>query len=466
VAPRASLAEKRAAIKWTVPQDLRSSPKRDAMNKYIVVLIACVLLPLRPVGATGNPAALPHAAPESVGFSSERLKRIDRWMGEEVDAGHKSGAVVLIARHGRVVYEKAYGYADAARRTPLRTDAIFRLFSMSKPITSVALLTLYEQGRFQLTDPLSRIVPAFKDMKVYAGTDSAGNMTLVPAQHAITLQDVFRHTAGFAYGAYFDSNPVDKAYATAGATYTGSASLEELVQKVAREPLLYEPGSRYVYSFAHDVQAYLVQQLSGESFDAYCRHAVFEPLGMRDTVFGEPADRAARIPTAYHAGADGTLTAFTPEEDVYRLFGTRPFGGLSMSAPAEDYLRFAQMLLNGGQLNGVRVLSRKTVELMTSDNLPPGTQRPDWMAGQGYGLGVGVMEDPALAGNLGSKGSYGWPGAASTWFVIDPHEDLIGMIFTQYYPRDVRFNSEFETLLYQSLAEQPPRDASTQQRHP
>ena len=327
---------------------------------------------------------------------------------------------------------------------------MFRLFSMTKPITSVALLTLYEQGRFQLTDPLERALPAFRDVKVYAGTDSDGHMILKPPARPITLQDVFRHTAGFAYGGYFEDTPVDKAYQAAGVLYDKLDSPVELVRKLATMPLLYDPGSRWVYSFAHDVQAHLVETFSGTSFAEYCRRTIFEPLGMRDTVFGIPEDRAARFPTAYHADASGALVAYRQDEDPYNRFtSSHAFGGVSLSSTGEDYLRFAQMLLNGGDLNGRRILGRKTVELMSSVALPAGT--PYWTPGKSYGLGVEVLTDPAQAGNLGSPGSYGWPGLASTWFTIDPHEDLIAIVLTQYAPRDVPFDEEFKTLVYQAL---------------
>jgi len=395
--------------------------------------------------------------PESVGFSSERLARLDRWMNDEIAQKRKAGAVVLIARHGRIAWEKAYGVADIASGEPMRTDAIFRLFSMTKPITSVALLTLYEQGKFQLTDPLERFIPAFKDVGVYAGVKPGGGIAVAVPKRKITIQDVFRHTAGFAYGGYFEDTPVDKAYQAAGIDYAKLDSLTELVNKLSAMPLLYEPGERWVYSFSHDVLAYLVEQLSGLPFDEYCRRTIFRPLGMHDTVFGMPPDRAARYPTAYKTDASGTLTAFTREQDVYPHFTSHPFGGASLAASAEDYLRFAQMLLNGGELNGVRILAPKTVELMRSDNLPPGTSY--WAPGMRYGLGVSVLADPAQAGIIGSKGEFGWPGAASTWVGIDPTEDLVALVLTQFLPRDVRFNDEFQTMVYQALI--APADAST-----
>jgi CubicO group peptidase (beta-lactamase class C family) len=431
---------------------------RNVVTARAGLLLAALLLA---AGAAAAGSPLPRAAsPESVGLSAERLRRLDRWMEGEIAAGRKSGVVVLIARHGKIAWEKSYGMADVATRTPLRSDAMFRLFSMTKPITSVALLTLYEQGKFQLTDPLERFVPAFNGVGVYASAGSGGHPIVTPPKRKPTIQDVFRHTAGFAYSAYFESTPVDLAYKEAGIDYQKLDSLDELMKKLPGMPLLYEPGERWVYSWSHDVLAYLVEQLSGERFDAYCRRAIFGPLGMTDTVFGMPPERATRYPTAYRADSAGKLVAYTREEDVYPHFTSHPFGGVSVASTAEDYFRFAQMLLNGGELNGVRILGPKTVELLRSDNLPPATAY--WAPGMRYGLGVSVLTDPAQAGILGSKGEFGWPGLASTWFDVDPAQDLVAIVMTQFAPRDVRFDDEFQTLVYQALLERAPVAASAQ----
>jgi CubicO group peptidase (beta-lactamase class C family) len=389
------------------------------------------------------------ARPESVGLSSARLERLDRYLDSEIAQQHKAGAVVLIARHGRIAWQKAYGVMDIASGAPMRTDAIFRLFSMTKPITSVALLTLYEQGKFQLTDALEQYLPAFGDVRVFGGLDAQGQMILEKPKRPITLQDLFRHTAGFAYGGYFDPTPVDEAYQAAGIDYAQLNSLSELVTKLAGEPLLYQPGEQWVYSFSHDVLAYLVERFSGIPFDAYCRKVIFEPLGMRDTVFGLPADRAARYPTLYQADRNGALQAVPPAADTYRHFTGHPFGGVSIASTAGDYLRFAEMLLHGGALGGVRILAPKTVELMSSDNLPPGTAY--WQPGVRFGLGVAVVTDPAQEGIIGSKGSFGWPGAASTWVDIDPKEDLVALLMVQFMPRDLSFDAAFHTLVYQAI---------------
>ncbi len=407
--------------------------------------------------------ALPLAAtPESVGLSTARLRLLDRWMDGEIARGRKAGAVVIIARHGRIAWEKAYGMADLASGEPMRTDAMFRLFSMTKPITSVALLKLYEQGKFQLTDPLERFIPAFKDVGVYAGAGADGHPLIVPPKRRITIEDVFRHTAGFAYSGYFENTPVDQAYRTAGLDYAQLDSLAEMVRKLSGMPLLYSPGERWVYSVGHDVLAYLVEQLSGMPFDAYCRRVIFEPLGMHDTVFGVPVDRAQRYATAYQADANGVLTAYTPEEDSYTHFTTHPFGGVSVASTAEDYLRFAQMLLNGGELDGARILQPATVELMRADHLPRATTY--WAPGMRYGLGVAVMTDPARAGVPGSKGEYGWPGLASTWFDVDPAEDMVALVMTQFAPRDVRFDDQFQVMAYQALIERSAAAAPGQPR--
>lgn len=420
-------------------------PRR--LRTHLQGILSLMLLTMG-VGAACAQSARP-VLPESVGLSRERLQRLDRYLESQIVQRRKAGAVVLVARHGRIAWQRAYGVMDLASGVPMRTDAIFRLFSMTKPVTSVALLTLYEQGKFQLTDPLEMYLPAFRDVRVFAGLDAKGEMILEPPRRKVTIQDLLRHTAGLAYGGYFDSTPVDKAYQADGITYAKLESLSELVQKIAREPLLYQPGERWVYSFSHDVLAWLVEHFSGMPFDVYCRKAIFGPLGMKDTVFGVPAELAARYPTLYEAGTTGELEALESSADPYRHLTGRPFGGVGLASTARDYLRFAQMLLGGGALDGVRILAPRTVELMTSDNLPPGTEY--WQPGVRFGLGVAVVTDPAQEGIIGSKGTFGWPGAASSWVDIDPKEDLVALLMVQYFPRDLSFDAEFHTLIYQAI---------------
>jgi CubicO group peptidase (beta-lactamase class C family) len=391
---------------------------------------------------------LPGARPEDVGLSSERLARMNKAIHEYVDAGRTPGVVTLIARHGKVVHVDAYGKADLATGRSTRADDIFRMFSMTKPITSVALLMLYEEGKFQLTDPLSRYFPAFADVKVFAGTRPQGGMLLDSLRRPITIQDVFRHTAGFSYG--FGGSPVDKAYQAANVM---GKDLDDLMDKVAKLPLLNQPGDRWEYSVAHDVQAALVEKLSGQKFDEFVRQRIFRPLEMRDSMFKVPADKQSRVPALYTRDPNGKLVVDT--SDLGRDYGDKVFGGLSISTTASDYAIFAQMLLNKGQLNGVRLLSPKTVELMATNHVPAaalaaGSQTIGLGPGTGYGLGVSVLMNPAERGNLGSAGEFGWSGAASTHVLIDPKEDLVAIYCTQLMG-DFAVRAEFATMLYQSI---------------
>jgi CubicO group peptidase (beta-lactamase class C family) len=398
-------------------------------------------------------------------------------MQAEVDAGRKAGIVTLIARRGRVAHLKAFGMADREASAPMRDDSLFRLYSMTKPITSVALLMLYEEGKFQLSDPLEKYIPAFKGVQVLAGMDG-DRMRLEPARRPPTIHDVFRHTAGFSYG-FNPQDPIDRAYAQNGVDFGTSPSLKQLVSvDLPKVPLLYQPGERWVYSVAHDVQAYLVELFSGMPFDEFCRTRIFEPLGMSDATFGVPKSVVSRY-TANYAPRDqanpssglvqvetreGIAPAGAPNASPiaagYGRYTEIPFGGLSISSTAMDYALFGQMLVNGGELNGTRLLGTKTVELMTSNNLPPsipgislGAPGIGGASATGYGLGVSVLLDPAHAGNLGSKGTFGWAGAASTWAILDPEEDLVLILMAQYMVADFELASRFQTLAYQAIVD-------------
>jgi CubicO group peptidase (beta-lactamase class C family) len=391
-------------------------------------------------------------APESVGLSSERLSVLGRVMQNNIDQKKTAGIVILVARRGSIAYHKAFGMADIESGKKMQTSHLFRLYSMTKPVTSAALLMLYEQGKFQLTDPLEKYIPASRGMKVFSRIEENGGMIFEEPKRKITLQDVFRHTAGFSYGGSDDS-PVNKAYREAGINFATLDSLKELVDKLATVPLLYHPGERWVYSVAHDVQAYLVEYFSGVRFGEYLKENIFEPLAMKDAVFGIPKAYVSRYTTCYGPGKEGGLQAIDkPESSNYARYTDHPFGGLSLSSTAMDYFLFAQMLLNSGKLGQARLLGKKTVELMTSNNLPPSI--PDLGAmggGTGYGLGVSVLLNPAQSGNLGSQGQFGWGGAATTNVIIDPKEELIALYFTQYMPSDMNLVNQFRTLVYQSI---------------
>jgi CubicO group peptidase (beta-lactamase class C family) len=322
--------------------------------------------------------------------------------------------------------------------------------SMTKPVTAVALLTLYEQGKFQLTEPLSKYLPAFANVKVYAGKNDDGTPRLEDPKRPITIQDVFRHSAGFSYG-YFGNSPVDVAYRDAGIDYNKVDSLADLVDRMATVPLLSQPGTQYKYSFSHDVLARLVEVLSGEAFDRYCQRVIFGPLGMQETAFGVPGTVAARFPVTYSPNPKGGLVPY-PGQEAYARYAAHPMGGISLSSTPADYLRFAQMLLNGGTYGGTRILSRKTVELMTSDQHAP-AGIPEGYPGWGFGLGIGIVTDPVRNGNLGSAGQFGWSGYATTTVLMDPKEQLVAMYFEQQLPEDRALLDYFTTLVYQAIVD-------------
>lgn len=412
--------------------------------------MAALCAALLPPGAA-LAADLPSASPESVGMSSERLERLDAATHRWVDDGRIAGVVTLVARRGRVVHLDAYGMADIENKERMTKDTYFRLFSMTKPVTSVALLTLYEEGKFQLGDPLARYLPEFANVKVLAGVDAQGGPILEDPRRAPTMQDVFRHTAGFSYG-----NGPEPIQRLLQPSPYAEPSLEALSRRVANAPLLYQPGTRWVYSFSHDIQARLVEVLSGMSFDDYTRERIFAPLGMREVVFGLPAALAGRFANTYSPNEAGKLVASdTPEKTTYN---TPPFGGTSLSGPVMDYARFAQMLVNSGELDGARILSPTTVDLMASNHLPDGVARGaaggGEASGEGYGLGVRVVIDPAKAGNLTSAGTFGWSGAAGTHFFVDREQELIGVFMVQRQGQGgFGMSDQFETLVYQAVVD-------------
>ena len=401
-------------------------------------------------------AALPAAAQSPgviAGMSSERLARLDEHFHRYVDDGVISGVVTYIVRRGEVVHQDAYGLADIAAKRRMSQDTYFYLYSMTKPVTSVALLILYEEGRFQLDDPIAQYLPELADLKLYAGEGNDGDMILEDPTRQPTIHDVFRHTAGFLYGGNGERG-IDHAYSEAALM---NGTLSELTRKLGKIPLAYEPGTQWVYSVSHDVQARLVEVLSGLPFDEFAQRRIFGPLGMKNTVFGRPPALEDRFAVIYGGSQNGQLQ---PTGALDRPgAASRVLGGLSLSSTAADYARFAEMLVNSGELDGVRILSRKTVDLMDSNHLPPGVTRGaaggGTAGGEGYGLGVRVVTDPAAAGNLTSAGTFGWSGAAGTHFFVDREEALVAVFMIQSMggPGGPGMTDEFETLVYQAIVD-------------
>jgi len=389
----------------------------------VMSLIAAATLP--PSFAIGQ-TALATAKPDSVGMSAERLSRLSDGMKSLVDQGRLAGVVTMVARHGKVIEFEAAGKRDIAANLPMQKDSIFRIYSMSKPITGVAMMMLFEEGKWQLNDPVAKYIPEFAGLKVY-GTDASGNMALMDQTHPMTMRELMSHTGGFTYG-YFSNTPVDKLQREADVLNVDN-TLEEFIHRVAKLPLNAQPGSEWHYSISVDIQGYIVQKLSGMPFADFLDKRIFKPLGMVDTGFYVPAEKLKRLAEFYDYDKDGHFEIV--HGGINHDFSAKPAlssGGGGLVSTAADYMRFCQMLLNGGQLGGVRLLSPRTVELMRTNVLPPTLSI--FAPGAGFGLDFAVYTDAVAAGGYYGKGTFWWGGAAGTWFWIDPTDDLvvIGMI--------------------------------------
>jgi CubicO group peptidase (beta-lactamase class C family) len=398
-------------------------------------------------------------APGRVGLSADALVRATRAIEEDVAVGRIPGALGLVARRGRIVYQEVRGEADREAGKPMREDTIFRIYSMSKPITTAALMMLFEEGKFRITDPASKYLPELKEPVVLV--ESGGfpgdpkRARRVPARREITIQDLMRHTAGLTYG-YFGGTSVDKMYLEESVLdYDGN--LEDMTRRLGRLPLLYHPGEKWHYSVAVDVQGRLVEVLSGERFDRFLQERIFEPLGMTDTGFQVPVEKAERLAQMY-APMAGDREKLRPapaaSADRFKKPATLFSGGGGLVSTAGDYLRFCQMVLNGGELDGKRLLSRTTVNLMKRDHTSHVDPSRAENTGYGFGLGFAVHVDPAASGSASSLGEINWGGAAGTRFWIDPQEELIGLYMVQILPHNgLRYGEMFKQIVYRSIAD-------------
>ena len=392
--------------------------------------------PSAPASTIASP--LPIAPPESVGFSPERLDRLDGAMRSEIDAGHYAGISVMVARHGKLVKFRRYGYQALGAREPLREDAIFRIASMTKPIIAVAMLLLYEEGKWQLDDPVNKFIPEFADLQVLQ------DGKLVPLDRPMTMRHLMASSAGFAFGpAVGSTNPeVDEMYAAAD---LWSGTNDDIIPKLAKLPLEAQPGTLFRYGLQQEVQGAILRRISGEGLDTFLERRIFTPLGMKDTGFDVAPENRNRIPPRYALDQDIKLI-LAPDQSPFPAVAGTPAGVkpkflLSIAglySTAQDYLRFAQMLANRGTLDGVRILSPSSVKLMTSNLLPQGVpmrfNQP--FAGVGYGMNVGIVLDPSHAdfnGGAIGAGTFYWGGVHGTWFWVDPTNDVVvvGMIQQQ-----------------------------------
>jgi CubicO group peptidase (beta-lactamase class C family) len=395
------------------------------LSRSLVMASLAAILVQPALSATHD---LPSAGAESEGMSSERLAQLRSGMKELVDQGRLAGVVTMVSRHGKVVEFDAAGKRDIAANAPMQKDSIFRIYSMSKPITGVAMMILFEEGKWQLNDPVAKYIPEFAKLKVYS-TDANNNVVMKDQAHPVTMRELMSHSGGFTYG-FFSNTAVDKLQIDADLLNPNN-TLDEFIKRVAKLPLNSQPGSEWHYSISVDIQGYIVQKLSGMPFEEFLEKRIFKPLGMVDTAFYVPKEKLNRFAEFYSYDKDGKLQVVGVKEGLNHDFAAKPAlssGGGGLVSTSTDYMRFCQMLLNGGQLEGARILSPLSVELMRTNVLAPSV--PILAPGAGFGLDFAIYTDPVAAGGYYGKGSYWWGGAAGTWFWIDPVNDLIvlGMI--------------------------------------
>ena len=399
---------------------------------------------------------LSYGSPESVGMSSERLERIAPVLNQYVDDGELVGVVSMIARRGEIVHFDAYGDINQQTGQDVEQDSIFRIYSMTKPITTLAVMMLYEEGKLLLTDPVEKYLPAFRNVRV-AGPGGA----LVAPERPMTVQMLMTHTSGLTYGLFGDTM-VDRQYRDANVM--AAPDLDTFIERLGQIPLQYQPGTRFHYSVSTDVLGALVEAVSGMTLGEFFETRIFEPLQMQDTFFQVPQEKLNRFGTnhSYNPQSGQLEIADNPANSNFVNRMTFESGGGGLLSTAEDYMRFAQMVLNGGELDGARIIGNKTLEYMTQNHLPgifgdqgahdPQTL-PGFVNGTGFGLGFAVVEDQTAAGGVGSDGEYYWGGAAGTIFWIDPVEDLIGIVMIQHMNVRVPLRATFKALTYAAITD-------------
>ena len=395
-------------------------------------------------------------SPESQGFSTDRLNRINELLARYVDAGKLAGTMSLVARRDEIVHWQCLGHRDLASGAPLTPDTIFRIYSMTKPITGVAVMMLFEEGHFLLDDPVAAFIPQLGEMQVAVGQNANG-LILKPQTRPITIRHLLTHTAGLTYG--FDPvDPIESLYQEAN-LLDSSSTLPEMMDKLAGLPLVGQPGEQWVYSVATDVLGYLIEVISGQSLASFFQERILAPLNMMDTAFHVPSEKQTRLATLYLSEGGAPLAPYQDTRS-YTFAGPEVMssGGGGLVSTMADYYQFCRMLLQGGELNGERLLGRKTVELMRQNHLPPELVPIRFadgpVLGKGHGLAAAVWVDETHVAGLGTNGTYSWSGAASTHFWVDPAEELCGIFMTQLMPSGLYpIHAQFRTAVYQALVD-------------
>ncbi len=431
----------------------------------LVLATLLVLLTTAALGAANTAekdaewSALPSTQPAAVGLSAERLERIGAVMQAHVDDGHMAGAIGLIARRGKVAYLETWGHADRESKIDMRTDHLFRMYSMTKAVTGVAVMMLHEEQGWPLSTPAKRWIPELGDMQVVVHDTDPGTGAprhrLEPAKRDITIRHLLTHTAGISY-----AGPVDaqgkRYYQQIAGRGGADFSIGDMARGLGEAPLHNHPGEVWQYGLSQDVLAALVEVMSGQTYDEFLQERIFEPLGMTDTAHWVPEQKHDRLTVLYTPADAGQIARHAgPPQESYKKKPAMLGGGSGLVSSVGDYLRFCQMLLNGGELDGQRLLSRKSVELMSADHIGD-LPRVGALIGpnDGFGLTFRVIREPGLSGNLGSAGEYSWGGAAGTRFWIDPKEELIGLFMVQVLPHTgLQFGTEFKNLVYQSIVD-------------
>ena len=409
---------------------------------------ALILLFITSANTYGENIALLTVAPESVGVDSQGIENLSKGMSKTVEDGNVAGIVTMMARNGKVVHFEAAGYQDIENQVTMKKDTIFRIFSMTKPVTGVALSILLEQGKFKLSDPVASYIPEFANLKVAKAEGPDGMPILEDAHHKMTIQELMSHTGGLTYG-FFSQSQTDTLYQQAG-VLDQTGTLKDMIDKLAKLPLRQQPGSAWHYSVSVDVQGYLVEVLSGKRFDVFLQDEIFNPLGMTDTGFSVAPENAGRLARNY-TPANGKLVS--RENSQYLKPATFFSGGGGLTSTATDYMKFAQMLANGGELNGVRILSEDSVALLRTNKLPPDIEDiGGFFGGNQFGLDVAIVTDSKKNAGM-SVGSYWWWGVAGTWFWVDPVENVVfvGMIQNMALPVSRGIHASSERLVYSSL---------------
>ena len=399
--------------------------------------------------SASDDAGLPTASPGAVGMSQNALARIGPAMQAYVDDGRLAAVMTMVARRGQVVHWEAVGTRDTATGDPVERNDIFRIYSMTKPVTSVAVMILVEEGKVALDDPVSKFVPEFADVKVLA--DGGGR---VAADGPMTVQHLLTHTSGLTYG-FFGDSAVDRLYNQAN-PLTLAEDLEDFGRRVAELPLIASPGTRWNYSVSTDILGRVVEVASGQAFDAFVEERILDPLGMDDTAFWVPEEKRGRFMANYARLGGNLVVADSPVDGQYTQPPAFPSGGGGLTSTASDYIRFAQMLLEGGSLDGVRILAPETVAKMRSNHLPDAMVPIELGAflspGYGFGLGFAVMVDADASPEPDHDGVFRWAGAANTFFWIDPEAELVGMVWTQFMPfAAYDIERECQTLVYEAI---------------